>query len=115
VPRVLVAEKVLPSPSGAIRILFKAFSPFSKLTPVRPDIVLSEADRVGKLTVIHTPGHTREEAVLRWRYIRFANGRITGPPKQFTLDTYEALQSIAETSKVDLRVGHEESCHHLSC
>jgi hydroxyacylglutathione hydrolase len=109
----VAGEKALRSPSGAIGILFKALSPLSKLRPVRPDIVLNEGDTVGKFTVIHTPGHTpgsislydsERKLIFVGDSIRFTNGRISGPPKEFTLDMNEALQSIGKISNLEFDI-----------
>ena len=106
----VAGKKTLPSPKGAIGILFKAFSSFFKLTPVEPDIVLNEGDRVGKLMVIHTPGHTpgsislydsQRKLIFVGDAITFADGKISRPPKRFTLDMNKALQSIAKISQLD--------------
>ena len=117
----VAGEKALPSPTGAIGIFFKVLSPLFKLRPVRPEILLNEGDIVGKLTVIHTPGHTpgsislydsERKLIFVGDSIRFANGRISGPPKQFTVDMNEALQSIAKISKLEFDVmlgGHGDA------
>jgi glyoxylase-like metal-dependent hydrolase (beta-lactamase superfamily II) len=103
-------EKARPSPRGALGILFKAFSPFSKPKPVRPDILLSDGDRVGKLIVVHTPGHTpgsislhdsERKLIFVGDAMRYSNGKISGPPKRFTPDMNRALQSIAKISQLD--------------
>jgi hydroxyacylglutathione hydrolase len=103
-------EKPQPSPRGALGILFKAFSPFFKPKPVRPDIVLNDGDRVGKLIVVHTPGHTPgsislydsgRKLIFVGDAMRYANGKISGPPKHFTPDMNRALQSIARISQLE--------------
>ena len=106
----VAGKKPLPSPKGATGILFKALSSFFKLTPVEPDIVLNEGDRVGKLIVIHTPGHTpgsislydsERKLIFVGDAITFADGKISRPPKRFTLDINKALQSIAKISQLE--------------
>jgi glyoxylase-like metal-dependent hydrolase (beta-lactamase superfamily II) len=111
----------LPPPKGAIGILFKAASPFFKPTPIQPDLVLHDGDRVGRLTVIHTPGHTpgsislydsERKVVFVGDTLRYVDGKINGPPKQFTLDMDKALQSIAKISELDFDMmlsGHGEA------
>jgi glyoxylase-like metal-dependent hydrolase (beta-lactamase superfamily II) len=39
-------------------VLFKAMSPFFRFKSVEPNMILQENDKVGRLTVIHTPRHT---------------------------------------------------------
>lgn len=103
-------EKAQPSPRGALGILFKAFSPFFKPRPVRPDIILDDGDRVGKLIVVHTPGHTpgsislydsERKLIFVGDTMRYANGKISGPPKRFTLDMNRGVQSIAKISQLE--------------
>jgi hydroxyacylglutathione hydrolase len=105
----VAGEKAQPSPRGAVGILFKVFSPFFKPRPVRPDIVLDDGDKVGRLTVVHTPGHTpgsislydsERKLIFVGDTMRYMNGKITGPSKQFTLDMNSALQSIAKISQL---------------
>jgi glyoxylase-like metal-dependent hydrolase (beta-lactamase superfamily II) len=116
----VAGEKALPFPRGAVGILFKVFSPFFKPRPVRPDIVLDDGDKVGRLTVVHTPGHTpgsislydsERKLIFVGDSMRFVDGRISGPPKQFTFDMNEALGSIAKISHLEFDVmlsGHGE-------
>jgi glyoxylase-like metal-dependent hydrolase (beta-lactamase superfamily II) len=51
-------KKTMPTPKGAMNIVFKIMSPFFKFRPVEPDITLKENDKIDGLVVIHTPGHT---------------------------------------------------------
>jgi hydroxyacylglutathione hydrolase len=101
-------EKAQPSPSGALGSLFRTLSSFFKPKPVRPDIVLNEGDRVGKLIVVHTPGDTpgsislydsERKLIFVGDTMRYANGKISGPPKRFTPDINRAIQSIAKISQ----------------
>ncbi|MGA2310032.1 MAG: MBL fold metallo-hydrolase [Candidatus Bathyarchaeia archaeon] len=103
-------KKTLPSPKGFTGVLFKAMSPFFKFKPVEPDTILQENDKVGRLTVIHTPGHTpgsvslydpERKVLFVGDTIRFANGKISGPQERFTLDMQQALQSVKKISRLD--------------
>jgi len=117
----LAGEKPLPSPRSTLGLIFKAFSPFFKPRPIKPDIILNEGDKVGKLMVVHTPGHTpgsislydpERKLIFVGDTIRYVNGKVSGPPKQFTLDMDEALQSIAKISKLEFEVmlsGHGDA------
>ncbi len=117
----LAGKKNLPAPKGVMSIPFKAFSPFFKFTPVQPDIILKENDKVGRLMVIHTPGHTpgsialydsERKVLFVGDTLRFNDGRINGPPGRFTLDVTKAIQSIEKISRLDFDVmlsGHGEA------
>jgi glyoxylase-like metal-dependent hydrolase (beta-lactamase superfamily II) len=103
-------EKAQPSPRGALGILFKVVSPFFKPKPVRPDIILNDGDRVGKLVVVHTPGHTPgsislydsgRKLIFVGDTMRYANGKISGPSKRFTPDMNSALKSITKISRLE--------------
>jgi glyoxylase-like metal-dependent hydrolase (beta-lactamase superfamily II) len=109
----LAGEKSLPSPKGAVGVAFKAFSPFVKTKPVQPDILLEEGDRVGGMTVVHTPGHTpgsialydpEKKLIFIGDTMRYQNGKLTGPPEQFTPDMSEALRSIKKVSLMEFDV-----------
>jgi glyoxylase-like metal-dependent hydrolase (beta-lactamase superfamily II) len=109
----LTGEKSLPSPKGAVGVAFKAFSPFVKTKPVQPDILLEEGDRVGGMTVVHTPGHTpgsialydpEKKLIFIGDTMRYQNGKLTGPPEQFTPDMSEALRSIKKVSLMEFDV-----------
>lgn len=117
----VAGKRTLPFPKGAIGILFKVASPFFKPTPIQPDLVLHDGDRVGRLTVIHTPGHTpgsislydsERKVLFVGDAMRYVDGKISGPPKQFTLDMDKALQSIAKISELEFDMmlsGHGEA------
>jgi glyoxylase-like metal-dependent hydrolase (beta-lactamase superfamily II) len=109
-----------PPPGGVVGFLFRLMSPFFRATPVEPDIRLKENDVVGRLTVLHTPGHTPGSISLydwegRVLFVgdtaRFLKGKLQGPPPQFTPDIGQAKASIERLSKLDFEVllsGHGE-------
>lgn len=106
----LTGEKSQPSPKGAVGIAFKAFSPFLKSKPIQPDVLLKDGDKVGRMTVIHTPGHTpgsialydsERKLIFVGDTLRYQNGKVTGPPEQFTPDMSEALRSIKKISLLE--------------
>ena len=110
----LSGKKRMPSPKGAIGVLFKIFTPFFKFTPVEPDQRLNENDRVGgRLTVLHTPGHTPgsislydegRKLIFVGDTMRYMNGKIEGPPKSFTLDMGQATRSVGKISNLNFEV-----------
>ena len=54
--RIIVAgKKAPPKPKN---LMFKALSSIVKAAPVEVDLVLKDNDKVGRLIVIHTPGHS---------------------------------------------------------
>jgi hydroxyacylglutathione hydrolase len=109
-----------PPPGGAIGFMFRLMSPLFRTAPVEPDLRLKENDRVGRLTVVHTPGHTpgsislydKDDKVLFvGDAARFIKGRLQGPPSQFTWDMDQAKASIGRLSEFDFEVllsGHGE-------
>jgi len=113
-------KKRYPSPGGAMGIAFGVISPFFKPTPVEPDLLLKEGDMVGKLAVIHTPGHTpgsislydnQDRVLFVGDTARYIKGRLEGPPPHFTPHMDEAKNSIERLSLLDFEVmlsGHGE-------
>jgi len=109
-----------PSPGGAMGFAFSVMSPFFKTTPVEPDLILKEGDTVGRLEVIHTPGHTPGSISLFDRHdrvlfvgdtARFVKGRLEGPPPHFTPRMDQAKTSIERLSSLDYQImlsGHGE-------
>jgi len=109
-----------PPPGGAMGFAFSVMSPFFKTTPVEPDLILKEGDTVGRLEVLHTPGHTpgsislfdRQDRVLFvGDTVRFTKGRLEGPPPRFTQRMDQAKTSIERLSSLDFEVmlsGHGE-------
>jgi hydroxyacylglutathione hydrolase len=109
-----------PPPGGVIGFLFRLMSPFFRAAPVEPDLRLKENDRVGKLRVLHTPGHTPgsislydgdDKVLFVGDTARFLKGRLQGPPRQFTPEMGQAKASIERLSKLDFEVllsGHGE-------
>jgi glyoxylase-like metal-dependent hydrolase (beta-lactamase superfamily II) len=116
----VAGRRPLPVPKGIISVPYKAFSRVVKYTPVQPDIILKEGDRVGSFTVMHTPGHTpgsislydpSRKLLFAGDTIRFSDGKITCPPEQFTWDMAHAVRSIERISQLDFDVmlsGHGE-------
>ena len=110
-------KKPLPRPKN---VLFRAVSSFIKLAPVQPDIILKDNDKIGQLTVIHTPGHTpgsialldeRKKALFAGDTLRFDGKQLSGSSEQFTLDMKKAKESIGKISALSFDVmlcGHGE-------
>ena len=110
-------KKPLPRPKN---VLFRAVSSFIKLAPVQPDIILKDNDKIGQLTVIHTPGHTAgsialldegKKALFAGDTLRFDGKKLSGSPEQFTLDMEKVKESIGKISTLSFDVmlcGHGE-------
>ena len=54
----LSGERKLKEVKGVFGIVLGIMGAFMRFTPVKPDLLLKDSDRVLDLTVIHTPGHT---------------------------------------------------------
>jgi len=102
-----------PSPGGAMGFAFRMMSPFFKTTPVEPDLILKEGSTVGRLEVLHTPGHTpgsislfdRQDRVLFvGDTARFVKGSLEGPPPHFTQHMDQAKNSLERLSSLDFEV-----------
>lgn len=109
----LSGKKKEPLPKGAIGILFRILSPFFKFTPLEPDQKLNENDRIGRLVVLHTPGHTpgsislydqQNKLIFVGDTIRYNNGKVGGPPKSFTPDMAQATKSVRKISNLDFEI-----------
>jgi glyoxylase-like metal-dependent hydrolase (beta-lactamase superfamily II) len=110
-------KKPLPRPKN---VLFRAVSSFIKLTPVQPDIILKDNDKIGQLTVIHTPGHTLgsialldqgKKTLFAGDALRFDGEKLGGSSEQFTLDMKKAKESIGKISTLSFDImlcGHGE-------
>lgn len=102
-----------PAPRGGMGFMFGLMSPFFHSTPVQPDATLKENDRVGRLLVVHTPGHTPGsislydeggKVVFVGDAARFLNGKLVGAPPQFTPEPAQAAASLEKLSNLDFEV-----------
>ena len=106
----VAGKKAPPKPKN---LMFKALSSVFKAAPVEPELLLKENDKVGRLIVIHTPGHSEgsislldaeRKVMFAGDTIRFMNGKITGSPEQFTLDMVKEKDSIRKISTFDFDI-----------
>ena len=106
----VAGKKAPPKPKN---LIFRALSSFVKADSVEPDLVLKENDKVGRLNVIHTPGHSEgsislidnvQKAIFVGDAVRFVDGKIEGPPEGFTLDPQKAKKSIERISTFNFDV-----------
>ena len=107
---IIVGKKSPPKPKN---LMFRAFSSIIKAAPVEPELLLKDNDRVGRLTVIYTPGHSEgsislmdseKKVMFAGDAIRFMDNKLTGPPEQFTLDMNKAKESIRKISMFDFDI-----------
>jgi glyoxylase-like metal-dependent hydrolase (beta-lactamase superfamily II) len=54
----LAGEMRLKEVKGVMGVLFGVMSPFIRFTPVKPDVLLKDSERIFDCMVIHSPGHT---------------------------------------------------------
>ena len=106
----VAGKKAPPKPKN---LMFKALSSVFKAAPVEPDLLLKDNDKVGRLIVIHTPGHSEgsislldaeRKVMFAGDAIRFMNGKIMGSPEQFTLDMDKEKDSIRKISTFDFDI-----------
>jgi len=106
----VAGKKAPPKPKN---LMFKALSSVFKAAPVEPELLLKDNDKVGRLIVIHTPGHSEgsislldaeRKVMFAGDAIRFMDGKITGSPEQFTLDMDKAKDSIRKISTFDFDI-----------
>jgi glyoxylase-like metal-dependent hydrolase (beta-lactamase superfamily II) len=106
----VAGRKAPPKPKN---LMFKALSSVYKAAPVEPELLLKENDKVGRLIVIHTPGHSEgsislleseRKVMFVGDAIRFIEGKITGSPEQFTLDVGKAKDSIRKIATFDFDI-----------
>lgn len=118
----VAGKEPLPTKKDIFSKLFKDFLTPFEFTPVTPDILLKENDKVGRFLVIHTPGHTPGsislydparkvlfvgDAVRSVRSVRFIRGKVACPndsSMRFVLDIYQALKSIEKISHLEFDV-----------
>jgi hydroxyacylglutathione hydrolase len=113
----VAGEKQMPKPRN---ILFRVASAFVKTAPVQVDVVLKDKDKLGQLTVIHTPGHTpgsiamldeTRKVLFVGDTLRFDGEKITRGPEKYSLDPAKAKESIEKIAMLDFDVmlpGHGE-------
>ena len=112
----VAGKKATPKPKHlrlAWRIMFKLFGSVVKAAPVKVDWLLKDGDKVGRFVVVRTPGHSEGsisllDAERKVMFVgdaaRFVDGKMLGPPEQFTLDMDEAKDSIRKISTFDFDI-----------
>lgn len=104
----LSGEKKLKEVKGGIGVVFSLMSPFVRFTPIKPDTILKDSDRVLDLTVVHTPGHTdgsislyrENEAMFVGDAMRTdSKGKPHLPSGSMTVNMEQAKESVRKISK----------------
>lgn len=107
---VVAAKKSPPKPK---KLLIKALNSIFKATPVEPNLLIKDGDKISGLLVIHTPGHSegsislldeKRKVMFVGDAVRFVDGKVEGPPEGFTLDMARAKESICRISTFDFDV-----------
>lgn len=106
----VAGTKEAPKPKN---LMIRALSSVMKSTPVEPDLRLKEGDKIGRLQVISTPGHTEgsislldseQKVMFVGDAVRFMDGKLVGAPAQFTLDEAKAKESIGKIATYDFNI-----------
>lgn len=103
----LAGEKKLKEVKGTTGVLFGLMSPFMHFTPVKPEVLLKDSDRILDCMVIHTPGHTdgsislyrEKEAIFVGDALRTdSSGMPHLPPGSMTVNMEQAKESVRKIS-----------------
>lgn len=109
----LAGEKKLKDVKGATGVLFGVMSPFMRFTPLKPDLLLKDSDRILDCTVIHTPGHTEgsislyreKKAIFVGDALRTdSRGMPHLPSGSMTTDMEQAKESVRKISTYEYAV-----------
>ncbi len=107
---IVTGKKAAPKPKN---LMFRALSSVIKAAPVETELLLKDNEKVGRLTVIYTPGHSdgsislldaERKVMFVGDAIRFIDGKLTGPPERFSLDMVKAKDSIKKISMFDFEI-----------
>jgi len=114
---IISGKKAAPKPKN---LMIKALTTVIRTEPVDVDLPLKDYDKIGRLKVIYTPGHSDGSIALldaerRVMFVgdsvRFNGCKIEGPPEKFTLNPQKAKESIVRLSSFDFDIllsGHGE-------
>jgi len=103
----LRGEEKLKDVKGAMGAVLGVMGSFMRFTPVAPDLLLKDSDRVLDLVVIHTPGHTAGsiclyrdgEAMFVGDAMRTdSEGRPRPPSASMTANMETAMESVKKIS-----------------
>jgi glyoxylase-like metal-dependent hydrolase (beta-lactamase superfamily II) len=109
----LSEEKELKKVKGFFGVVMKVAGIMIKFTPVKPDVTLKNLDKVGNMTVLHTPGHTEGsiclyitgKAIFAGDLVRVNNNKMLElPPKFVNLDMDMLKVSLKKVSELEYSV-----------
>ena len=113
-----VSGKKRPPKLG--NLFYRAVSSIVKASPVQPDLILNDGDKIGHLRIIHTPGHTpgsisildeERQVLFVGDSLRTKGNKVVGPSEEFSVDKTKAKESIGKIAalKFDIMLpGHGE-------
>jgi hydroxyacylglutathione hydrolase len=112
----LSGEKQLKEVKGVVGLVIKVMGVFIRFSPVRPDMLLKDSDKIDGVTIIHTQGHTDGsvsvyipgEALLVGDALRTTrNESLQLPPMTIDLEkAKESIRKISDLSYTCLLPGH---------
>ncbi len=106
----VAGKRAPPKPKN---LMMRALGSVVKAAPVEPDMRLKDGDKVGRLLVIHTPGHSEgsislldneRKVMFAGDAVRYVNGKVQGPPPRFTPDGAKAKESIGKIAAFDFDI-----------
>lgn len=112
-PRISGQVKKIKETRGFGNFLLGLFSVFMKVERVKPDVILKDGDKIGPLTVIHTPGHTDGsiclyepgKALFVGDILRTSgSGNLGLPSNMMNRDPAELKRSVEKISKLDFEI-----------
>jgi len=107
---IVAGKEPAPKPKN---LVFRALGSVFKASAVEPDLLLNDGDRVAELLVIHVPGHSegsialldeKRKVLFAGDAARFVDGKLQGPPEQYTLDMAKAKESIKKLATFNFEV-----------
>jgi len=99
----VTGERRLPPPKGLAGVGFRLFGDILRFEPFKPDGTLKDGDNIGKLKIIHTPGHTpgsicvfdtETGTLFSGDSLLSSKGELKPPSPSFSLNHREAIDSL---------------------
>lgn len=100
-------KKKYPPAKGAMRLFTGILGAFVKVEPAEVELALSGDERLGRLLVVHVPGHTpgsialldaETKSVFSGDAVVSGKGGLVGPNRSFTMDIEEGKRSLGKLS-----------------
>lgn len=112
----IAGREAQPSPPGLLMRLLERLPLMPRAEPAHVDLAVHDGDRLellGGATVVHVPGHSpgsmalhlpSEGVLICGDAIDHRGGKLGPPPKLFTLDMDQALNSVRRMAKLDFEI-----------